>query len=45
LKKGHSITVRKAPVQFQLIKVPGQGFYKTLREKLNWGTTPNYREE
>ena len=45
LLKGHSITVRKAPVQFQLIKVPGQGFYQTLREKLNWGTTPNYREE
>jgi len=45
LAKGHSITVRKAPVQFQLIKVPGQGFYQTLREKLNWGTTPNYREE
>jgi len=45
LARGHSITIRKAPVQFQLIKVPGQGFYQTLREKLNWGTTPNYREE
>jgi NAD+ kinase len=45
LCRGNSITVRKAPVQFQLIKVPGQGFYRTLREKLNWGTTPNYREE
>lgn len=43
--RGNSITVRKASVQFQLIKVPGQGFYRTLREKLNWGTTPNYREE
>lgn len=45
LRLGHEITVRKAPVQFQLIKVPGQGFYQTLREKLNWGTTPNYRDE
>ena len=45
LQLGQEIVVRRAPVDFQLIKVPGQGFYQTLREKLNWGTTPNYRPE
>jgi NAD+ kinase len=39
------ITVRQAPVDFQLIKVPGRSFYQTLRDKLRWGTLPNYRTE
>jgi NAD+ kinase len=41
----HRITMRRAPVQFQLVKVPGRSYYHTLREKLNWGTLPNYRDE
>jgi len=41
----HRITMRRAPVQFQLVKVPGRSYYYTLREKLNWGTLPNYRNE
>lgn len=45
LKLGQEVVVRRAPVDFLLVKVPGQGFYQTLREKLNWGTTPNYRTE
>jgi NAD+ kinase len=39
------ITIRKAPVCFQLVKVPGRSYYQTLRDKLRWGTPPNYRLE
>jgi NAD+ kinase len=41
----HQITVRRAPVSFQLVKVPGRSYYQTLRTKLRWGTPPNYRTE
>jgi NAD+ kinase len=41
----HSVTIRRAPVTFQLIKVPGRSYYRTLRDKLNWGMQPNYRKE
>jgi NAD+ kinase len=39
------IIIRKAPVTFQLVKVPGHSYYQTLRDKLRWGTTPSYRGE
>jgi NAD+ kinase len=39
------VTVRRAPVAFRLVKVPGKTYYQTLREKLRWGTMPNYRHE
>ena len=41
----HRVTVRRAPVAFRLVKVPGRSYYQTLRDKLRWGTTPNYRVE
>lgn len=41
----HRVTVRKAPVAFQLVKVPGRSYYQTLRDKLHWGAPPNYRHE
>jgi NAD+ kinase len=41
----HRVTVRQAPVSFGLVKVPGRGYYQTLRDKLRWGTPPNYRTE
>jgi NAD+ kinase len=41
----HQVIVRAAPVSFRLVKVPGRSYYRTLRDKLNWGTTPNYRGE
>lgn len=41
----HRITVRRAPVAFGLVKVPGHSYYQTLRDKLRWGTPPNYRHE
>lgn len=42
---GETVLVRKAPVTFQLIRIPGRSFYRTLREKLAWGTLPSYRVE
>ncbi len=39
------VTVRRAPVCFGLVKVPGRSYYQTLRDKLHWGTQPNYRNE
>jgi NAD+ kinase len=39
----HRILLRRAPVTFGLVKVPGRSFYQTLRDKLRWGTQPNYR--
>jgi NAD+ kinase len=41
----HHVTVRKAPVEFGLVKVPGHSYYQTLRNKLRWGTGPNFRHE
>jgi NAD+ kinase len=41
----HQVTVRRAPVEFGLVKVAGRSFYQTLRDKLRWGTQPNYRDE
>jgi NAD+ kinase len=45
LRPGDRATVRRAPVSFKLVKVPGKTYYQTLREKLRWGTMPNYRHE
>jgi len=39
------ITVKRAPVSFGLVKVPGRSYYQTLRDKLHWGRQPNYRAE
>ncbi|MCS6977650.1 MAG: NAD(+)/NADH kinase [Gemmatales bacterium] len=39
------VIFRRAPVQFQLIKVPGHGYYQTLRTKLHWGTSPGLRHD
>jgi NAD+ kinase len=44
LSDGRRILVRRAPVTFGLVKVPGRSYYQTLRDKLHWGTTPTYRE-
>jgi NAD+ kinase len=41
----HRVTVRRAPVQFRLVKVPGHSYFHTLRDKLRWGIAPNYRGE
>ncbi len=45
LTSEHQVVLRQAPVRFQLVKVPGRSYYQTLRDKLRWGTPPNYRSE
>jgi NAD+ kinase len=45
LRTGDRVLVRRAAVSFRLVKVPGKTYYKTLREKLRWGTMPAYRHE
>lgn len=45
LSAGDRIDVRRAPVTFQLAKVPGSSYYTTLHRKLGWGGQPNYRRE
>lgn len=45
VKVGDQVQVRKAPVQFGLVKVTGHSYYQTLRDKLRWGTAPKYRTE
>jgi NAD+ kinase len=45
LRPTSRVIVRRAPVMFQLIKVPGHSYFRTLHDKLRWGTTPNYRSE
>jgi NAD+ kinase len=45
LTSSETVTVRRAPVTFGLVKVPGRTYYQTLRDKLRWGTSPNYRTE
>jgi NAD+ kinase len=42
---GQRLTIRKAPVSFRLVKMPGRSHYQTLRDKLRWGTPPSYRNE
>ena len=36
IKSGDSVRVRRAEPNFQLIQVPGQSYYQTLRKKLGW---------
>jgi NAD+ kinase len=43
--QGQRVRVRRAPVAFRLVKVPGRGIYQTLRDKLRWGVPPHYRGE
>jgi NAD+ kinase len=45
VEAGQRVIVRRAPVTFQLVKVPGRSFFQALRGKLHWGTTPGYRGE
>lgn len=37
LKPGDRVCVSRAEAKFQLIQVPGQSYYQTLRKKLGWG--------
>ncbi len=34
---GDRIVVRRGPVAFPMVRLPGHSFYRTLRDKLGWG--------
>ena len=38
------LKVRKAPYQVQVIKRPGGSFFRTLRQKLMWGSDSRAHE-
>lgn len=40
LGEGDCFRITKAPVSFQMIRVPSKNEYRTLREKLGWGGNP-----
>lgn len=44
LLPGDHIEVRKAPVNFQLVRLPGHSYYTTLHRKLGWGGQPHYEK-
>jgi NAD+ kinase len=37
LEHGDRVRVTRAPVRFKLVVPLGHNYYRTLREKLNWG--------
>ena len=40
LTLAHRVTMRRAPVQFRLVKVSGHSYFHTLRDKLRWAPPP-----
>jgi NAD+ kinase len=40
LDHGDRITIRRGPSSFPMVRLPGHNFYRTLRDKLGWGTSP-----
>ncbi len=41
LTSNQRITVTQAPVKFRRVRVPGQSYYSTLRQKLHWAVQPH----
>ncbi len=41
---GDSVVIRQAEARVHLIRFPGQTFFGTLREKLNWAIRPEGEE-
>jgi len=42
LNIGESVVIRQAAARVQLVRFPGQTFFSTLRQKLNWAIRPNW---
>lgn len=42
VRAGDRIEIRRAPVSFQLARLPDCSFYATLHDKLGWGGQPRY---
>jgi len=43
LHLGDEVIVRRAAVAFQLVRLSGHSYYKTLDQKLGWGGQPRYQ--
>jgi NAD+ kinase len=43
LAPADTVTVRKADVAFQLARLSGHSYYRTLHRKLGWGGQPHYQ--
>lgn len=40
LAAGDRVIVRRSGTPFPMVRLPGHSFYRTLRDKLGWGTVP-----
>lgn len=40
LGRGESVVIRQTEVRVNLVRIPGQTFFSTLRQKLNWAIRP-----
>jgi NAD+ kinase len=40
LSAGDRVTIRRGAKPFPMVRLPGHSFYRTLRDKLGWGTSP-----
>ncbi|HEV3165850.1 MAG TPA: NAD(+)/NADH kinase [Isosphaeraceae bacterium] len=40
LTSGDRILIRRSETPFPMVRLPGHNFYRTLRDKLGWGTAP-----
>jgi NAD+ kinase len=41
LRSGDRVTIRRGDSTFPMVRLPGYSFYRTLRDKLGWGTLPS----
>ena len=40
LSSGDRVTIRRGKTPFPMVRLPGHSFYRTLRDKLGWGSLP-----
>jgi NAD+ kinase len=40
LRAGDRVSIRRGQTPFPMVRLPGYSFYRTLREKLGWGSFP-----
>ena len=40
INRGDRVIVRRGVAPFPMVRLPGHSFYRTLRDKLGWGTAP-----
>jgi NAD+ kinase len=43
LLAGDRVEIRRGAAAFPMVRLPGHSFYRTLRDKLGWGSLPGER--